>query len=148
MERHLEKRLRWRSWGNKTRHKGDAPARNRWSEREIFSSIWPFLCRQRKKRQKTARVQAPQEIHFEARTWRARLGSFTNAVLKVCFCKSPWRFQGGENERNSRKGDNVEFGVYPTKRELHLTIEVYFIKKVPSVANPESNRMASLTPGV
>lgn len=61
---------------------------------------------------------------------------------------SSWRFSGSENKGNSRKGDNLEFGVYPTKWDLHLTLEVYFIPKVPSAANPESSKMASLTPGV
>ena len=45
--------------------------------------------------------------------------SILNAIHRRCPCKNPLRFEGGENEKNSRKGDSLESWVCPIKGEMY-----------------------------
>lgn len=48
-----------------------------------------------------------------------------NAIPGGCPCKNPLIFGGGENQKNSRKGDNLESWVCPIKGDMYPHSGVY-----------------------
>lgn len=115
MERHLGKRLSWRSWGNKTRNEGDALARSRWYERQIWMQT-------REERQKTASVRAPQETHFEARTWGAGLGCLSQIQFSKCVSAKLLEDSGGVKMREIPEKETIwNLGCIP-QSESHASL--------------------------